>query len=62
MAKLAKPITTYRLTDHTRLEMARRQISEAAVDSVLAAPEQTECVREGRAVYQSHMVQGEPQY
>ena len=60
MAKQPTPITTYRLTDHTQLEMARRQISAAEVGQILAAPEQTECVREGRAVYQSRMERGEP--
>ena len=60
MAKHPKSITTYRLTDHARLEMARRQLSEAEVASVLAAPEQTECVREGRAVSQSRIEVGEP--
>jgi Domain of unknown function (DUF4258) len=60
MAKHPKSITTYRLTDHARLEMMRRQIREAEVESVLAAPEQTECVREGRAVYQSRLELGEP--
>lgn len=60
MAKHPKSIATYRLTDHARLEMTRRQISEAEVASVLAAPEQTECVREGRAVYQSRLELGAP--
>ena len=60
MAKHPRSITTYRLTEHARLEMTRRQISEAEVDSVLAAPGQTECVREGRAVYQSRVEWGEP--
>ena len=60
MAKHPKSITTYRLTDHARFEMTRRQISEAEVENVLAAPEQTECVREGRAVYQSRIELGEP--
>jgi uncharacterized protein DUF4258 len=60
MAKHPKPITTYRLTDHARFEMTRRQISTAEVEGVLAAPEQTECVREGRAVYQSRIELGEP--
>jgi len=60
MAKQPKPITTYWLTDHAQLEMARRQISEAEVERMLAAPEQTECVREGRAVYQSRIELGEP--
>jgi hypothetical protein len=60
MAKPPRSITTYRLTDHARLEMMRRQISEAEVESVLAAPEQTECVREGRAVYQSRIELCEP--
>jgi Domain of unknown function (DUF4258) len=60
MAKHLKPITTYRLTDHAQLEMARRQISAAEVARVLAAPEQTECVREGRVVYQSRIELGKP--
>jgi hypothetical protein len=60
MAKHPKSITTYRLTDHARFEMVRRQISETEVASVLAAPEQTECVRAGRAVYQSRIGLGEP--
>jgi Domain of unknown function (DUF4258) len=60
MAKHPKSITTYRLTDHARLEMMRRQISEVEIESVLAAPEQTACVREGRAVYQSRIELGEP--
>jgi len=60
MAKYPKSITTYRLTDHARFEMTRRQISAAEVESVLAAPEQTKCVREGRAVYQSRIELGEP--
>jgi len=46
--KHPKSITTYRLTDHARLEMARRQINEAEVESVLAAPEQNR-VRARRA-------------
>jgi Domain of unknown function (DUF4258) len=60
MAKSAQPITIYRLTDHARMEMARRQISEADAASVLATPEQAERVREGRAVYQSQRGWGEP--
>jgi hypothetical protein len=60
MGKPPRSITMYRLTDHARLEMTRRQISAAEVESVLAAPEQTECVREGRAVYQSRIELGEP--
>ena len=49
------PISEYRLTDHARFEMERRQISEAEIAQVLASPEQTEWVRPGRAVYQSRM-------
>ena len=60
MAKQPTPVTTYRLTDHAQLQMARRQISAAEVARVLAAPEQTEYVREGRAVYQSRIELGEP--
>jgi Domain of unknown function (DUF4258) len=60
MAKHPSSITTYRLTDHARLEMTRRQISEVEVENVLAAPEQTECVREGCAVYHSRIELSEP--
>jgi Domain of unknown function (DUF4258) len=60
MAKHPRSITTYRLTDHARLEMRRRQISDAEAERVLATPEQTECVREGRAVYQARIELGEP--
>ncbi len=56
----AKPITTYRLTDHARQEMMRRQIAEEDVARVLAAPEQTVPIREGRGVYQSRLESGEP--
>lgn len=40
--------------------MARRQISESDVKSILLTPEQTEPVREGREVYQSRIELGEP--
>jgi hypothetical protein len=60
MAQTANPITSYRLTDHARMEMARRQISGAEVARVLTAPEQTESVHEERAVYRSRIELGEP--
>lgn len=56
----AKSITNYRITDHARDEMVRRQITEDDVAKVLAAPEQTETVREDREVYQSRIQSGEP--
>ena len=56
----AKLITTDRLTDHARQEMMRRQIAEEDVARVLAAPEQTVPIREGREVYQSRLESGEP--
>ena len=40
--------------------MARRQIAEEDVAQVLAGPEQTETIREGRKVYQSRLQSGEP--
>ncbi len=55
-----KPISRYRLTDHAKDEMARRQISEEDVAKVLAVPEQAETVRQGREVYQSRIESGEP--
>ncbi len=54
------PIPVYRLTDHARTEMARRQIQESDVANVLAAPEQTETIRAGRGIYQSRLVWGDP--
>jgi hypothetical protein len=57
---MTKPITHYRLTDHAKDEMARRQIGEEDVAKVLAAPEQTETVRKGREIYQSRIASGEP--
>ncbi len=56
----AKSITNYRVTDHARDEMVRRQITEEDVTKVLAAPEHTETVREGREIYQSRLQSGEP--
>lgn len=50
----------YRLTDHARAEMARRQISEEDVDGVVTAPEQRVPVREGREVLQSRRESGRP--
>ena len=55
-----KQIAEYRLTDHARQEMRRRQISEDDVANVLAAPEQWETVREGREVFQSRGRSGDP--
>lgn len=53
-------VTTFRLTDHARDEMARRGIAESEVTKVLAAPEQIETVRAGRKVFQSRMSVGAP--
>jgi hypothetical protein len=53
-------ITEYRLTNHARLEMERRQITEAEVAQALVAPEQTEEVRPGRVVCQSRVEHGKP--
>lgn len=57
---ILEPIFEFTFTDHALLEMARREISEEAVKDVLANPEQTEMVREGRAVYQTRRVMNEP--
>ena len=56
----SKSIINYRITDHARDEMVRRQITEEDVAKVLAAPEQTETIREGREVHQSRLQSGEP--
>jgi hypothetical protein len=54
------PIFDFAFTDHALLEMARRKISQEDVKNVLANPEQTEMVREGRAVYQARREMGKP--
>ena len=54
------PITSFRFTTHALQEMARRNISEAEVTQVLASPEQSETIHEGREVYQARIEQGEP--
>ena len=53
--KLPGAIHEYRLSEHARGQLKRRQMGEAEVRAVLAAPEQTHLMREGRAVYQSRV-------
>jgi hypothetical protein len=55
-----EPINDFVLTDHALMEMARREINREDVKAVLAKPEQTEMVREGRAVYQAKREMGNP--
>jgi len=40
--------------------MERRHISDVEIAQILSAPEQTEALRLGRAVYQSRVELGEP--
>jgi hypothetical protein len=54
------PFTDYRLTDHAREEMTRRQISEEDVAAVLNNPEQIDAVRVGRVTYQARVQSGDP--
>ncbi|MEW5867863.1 MAG: DUF4258 domain-containing protein [Chloroflexota bacterium] len=54
------PQVSYRLTDHARLEMERRQISEQEIARILATPEQILNVRLGRVVYQARTESSEP--
>ncbi|MDL1911103.1 DUF4258 domain-containing protein [Chloroflexi bacterium CFX6] len=54
------PVTRYRLTSHALQEMERRNITEAEVAQVLANPEQSEMIRDGRSVYQARIEQGDP--
>lgn len=49
----------YILTDHARMEMRRRDITEEDVQKVMISPEQKVDVREGRCVYQSRLSFGE---
>jgi len=54
------PITEYRLTRHAQFEMERHHISDVEIAQILSAPEQTEALRPGRAVYRSRVELGEP--
>jgi hypothetical protein len=54
MTQISPPFE-HRITDHARFEMERRGISEAEIVRVLSAPEQSDLVRPGRAVYQSRI-------
>ncbi|MEO5336034.1 MAG: DUF4258 domain-containing protein [Magnetospirillum sp. WYHS-4] len=46
------------LTDHARTEMARRQVTEAAVREILKHPQESSRVRPGRVVVQSVLADG----
>lgn len=48
-------ITKFSFTDHARLEMARRQISEAEVAQFLSSPEHSETVTARRQIFQSRI-------
>ena len=53
-------VDDYRITEHARLEMERRGISETDLAQDLFAPGQTGEVRDGRVVFQSLVTHGEP--
>ena len=53
---MAAPVVSWALTDHARIEMARRGIDFCLVEAVLAAPEQRFSVRPGRDVLQSRFI------
>ena len=55
-----EPIFDFAFTEHALAEMSRRKITQEDVKDALANPEQTEMVREGRAVYQAKREIGEP--
>ena len=48
-----KGLKSYRIKDHARLQMGRRQITEDHVRQVLTSPQQVIEQRPGRRVYQS---------
>jgi hypothetical protein len=50
---VAEPVKQYVITPHAAFEMERRNVTEATVGNVLAAPEQRHAVRRGRDVLQS---------
>jgi hypothetical protein len=56
-----KPVTDYIFTDHARLEILRRGLSEEMVRAILLAPDQRIEVRPGRDVLQSKISFGQPE-
>jgi hypothetical protein len=56
-----KPIADYIFTDHARLEILRRGLSEEMVRAILLAPDQRIEVRPGREVLQSKISAGQPE-
>ena len=59
---MADPIREYVISRHAAEEMHRRQIDEAIVHQVMAAPEQRHNVRLGRDVLQSRIEVGGRMY
>ncbi len=58
--KSPEAINSFYLTAHAQMQMKRRGIKGTEVAQVLAQPEQILPAREGRWVYQSRLVHGEP--
>jgi hypothetical protein len=46
------PLLRYRFTDHVKIEMRRRGITQADISAALFHPEQVDEVRSGRVIYQ----------
>jgi hypothetical protein len=55
-----EPVFDFVFTDHALTEMARREINQEDVRTVLVNPEQIEMIREGRAVYQAKLEMSRP--
>lgn len=56
----ADSIVDYVVTDHAKLELFRRGLSEQIIHAILSAPEQRDAVRPGRVVLQSRLSMAEP--
>lgn len=56
-----KPITDYIFTDHARIEIRRRGLSEEMVRAILLTPEQRIEVRPGRDVLNRRFPLGKPE-
>lgn len=55
----AESIVDYVVTDHAKLELFRRGLSEQIIHAILFAPEERDTVRPGRVVLQSRLLMGE---
>jgi len=56
---MSQPITRFRLTDHARLEITRRNINQEEISLTLSKPDQVLSAKGGLKIYQLRVVSAE---